>query len=88
MKPIIISVILLAVASLLISGCGAGTPEQQAQEQYEHSQRFDAEMERLEHEGLPDKAERDWVSFTIGFVIGGTATLILIGFLWYYHEPK
>lgn len=91
MKAILISVILLAIAFLLISGCGIGTPEQQAREQYEHGQRFDAEMERLEREGLPDEEtfqRLNWTSFIIGFITGGTATIILVGLLWDHHRRK
>lgn len=82
MRSILISVILLSLAFQPISGCGISTPERQAREQYEYDQRFDAEMERLERGGLPDKTERDWKSFIIGFVIGGTAAFILVGILW------
>jgi hypothetical protein len=66
-KKIIISLVLFTVLFTLLA-CGAGTPEQQARMIHEHGQRFEAEMERIEREGLEPKEEKS-TSSNYSFVL-------------------
>lgn len=88
MKLVFLIILFLTIALLLLSACGGGTPEQQARTQYEHEQRFDAEMERLEREGLPREENesgsgRFFVEFSAVvflFICGGITGWIIRGY--------